>query len=166
MLQVLDPGRLTDPIGRAVSFEDAIVIFTTNIGQTHFLGYPSFEEASGAAAQELNATYRSEFLNRFNGRQNIICFRTLGIESIKKIVDREIHHIDEAYHNRGVRVVMPDDAQDALCIEKYDPAIGGRGLPGYISANLEPELVKALLDGRSGLAQVGYVAHEGFSVTW
>jgi len=43
---------------------------TTNIGQTHFLDVSvSTEESQAAAMTELGTTYRSEFLNRFNGRQ-------------------------------------------------------------------------------------------------
>ena len=65
---------------------------TTNLGQPHFL-----DTTSGRARTRRSPsrrwkrwkTYRSEFLNRFAGRQNIICFNTLGSALIEKIVARE-----------------------------------------------------------------------------
>ncbi|MGE4250098.1 MAG: AAA family ATPase, partial [Parvibaculaceae bacterium] len=72
-LQILSDGRLTDNVGRTVSFSESIIIMTTNIGQPHFLNAKlSVEEANGEAIREIEKTYRSEFLNRFAGRQNII----------------------------------------------------------------------------------------------
>jgi ATP-dependent Clp protease ATP-binding subunit ClpB len=160
MLQVLEDGQLTDNIGRTVSFSDAIIIMTTNIGQPHFLDETlSVEEAEARATDDLNTTYRSEFLNRFAGRQNIVCFKRLGLDSIEKIVRREIASINTAYGERGVTVSLDDASLSAFCEDRYDPRIGARGLPGFISANLEPIVVNAILANpelRDAAARVTY----------
>jgi ATP-dependent Clp protease ATP-binding subunit ClpA len=146
MLQVLEDGRLTDNIGRTVSFSDAVIIMTTNIGQPHFLDETlSVEEAEARATDDLNATYRSEFLNRFAGRQNIVCFKRLGIDSMEKIVRREIAGINTVYSEKGVAVQLDDASITTFCEDQYDPRIGARGLPGFIAANLEPIIVNAIL---------------------
>ena len=157
-LQILSDGRLTDNVGRTVSFSESIIIMTTNLGQPHFLNRElNKEEAVAAALDEVSKTYRSEFLNRFAGRQNIVCFNTLDLDSIEKIVRREFDSIDRTYGHDGIRIVVPDADLKAFCKAHYDPAIGARGLPGFIQANVEPIIVNLILDStRRGTLTLAY----------
>ncbi|MGE4247739.1 MAG: hypothetical protein AB7F09_00005, partial [Parvibaculaceae bacterium] len=91
-------------------------------------------------------TYRSEFLNRYAGRQNIICFNKLDLPSIEKIVRREFDGIDRTYSQEGIRVTVTEEDLKAFCKAHYDPAIGARGLPGFIQANIEPIIVNIILE--------------------
>ena len=146
-LQILSDSRLTDNVGRVVSFDDAVIIMTTNIGQADFLNVAlTDDEAEAAARIELEATYRPELLNRFAGRENIVSFRRLGLDSIARIVRREALRIAERYESSGVTLEFPDEAIAVFCADKYDPATGARGLPGYIKANLEPVFADLVLD--------------------
>ncbi|WP_119389450.1 AAA family ATPase [Taklimakanibacter lacteus] len=146
-LQILSDGRLTDNVGRTVSFSESIIIMTTNIGQPHFLN-PKFslEEANAEAIREIEKTYRSEFLNRFAGRQNIICFNKLDLPSIEKIVRREFDGMDRTYGQEGIKITVAEADLKAFCKGHYDPAIGARGLPGFIQANIEPIIVNMILE--------------------
>lgn len=157
-LQILSDGRLTDNIGRTVSFSDAIIIMTTNLGQPHFLDPKlSVEEANTEALKEVEKTYRSEFLNRFSGRQNIICFNKLDLPSIEKIVRREFDSIDRTYAQEGIKVEVAEADLKAFCKGHYDPAIGARGLPGFIQANIEPIIVNMILDSdKRGKLELAY----------
>jgi ATP-dependent Clp protease ATP-binding subunit ClpB len=163
-MQVLSDGRLTDSLGRTVDFGNAYIGFTTNIGQSHFLDLNlSDEQAEAVAIEELKKTYRSEFLNRFAGRQNILCYRRLSVSAIERIVTREIKSINENYGEQGITVnVTPQDVK-AFCEAKYDPTSGARGLPGYIQANLEPIIVNSLLEHpeRRGVVSFRYDAAAG-----
>jgi ATP-dependent Clp protease ATP-binding subunit ClpA len=163
-MQVLSDGRLTDSLGRTVDFSNAYIGFTTNIGQTHFLDTTlSDEQAEALAVEELKKSYRSEFLNRFAGRQNILCYKRLGVGAIEKIVAREIKSINENYGEQGITVnVTPQDVK-AFCQAKYDPTSGARGLPGYLQANLEPIIVNSLLEHpeRRGVVNFRYDAAAG-----
>ena len=159
-LQILDDGRLTDNIGRVAEFSDAIVILTSNIGQSHFLNDElGPEEQMMAAMADLEATFRPEFLNRFNGRENIIGFRKLDLPVIGRIVRREVDDLAASYAAHGVDVRVSDEVIGTFAADRYDPVIGARGLPGFINSNLEPRIVNALLD-RSAVAgarfDVGY----------
>jgi len=157
-LQILSDGRLTDNVGRTVSFSESIIIMTTNLGQPHFLDPKlSVEEANAEAMREVEKTYRSEFLNRFSGRQNIICFSKLDLPSIEKIVRREFDSIDRTYTQEGIKVTVPDADLKAFCKAHYDPAIGARGLPGFIQANIEPIIVNMILDSdKRGKLELAY----------
>lgn len=146
-LQILDDGRLTDNIGRVAEFSDAIIIMTTNIGQPHFLDTSiTHSQAMEGCMDDLDGTYRPEFLNRFNGRQNIIGFQRLELPSIERIIQREVKDLVGAYTSHGVDITFSDEQIAAFCADRYDPKVGARGLPGAINAELEPRIVKVLLE--------------------
>jgi ATP-dependent Clp protease ATP-binding subunit ClpB len=148
-LQILSDGRLTDNVGRTVSFADSIIIMTTNLGQPHFLDTSlTFEEAGAAAMEEVGKTYRSEFLNRFNGRENIVPFNRLGLDSIERIVRREFDGLNNTYAQEGIEVAIADEELKKFCAAKYDPAVGARGLPGTIQTTVEPIIVDMILENR------------------
>ena len=67
---------------------DSIILMTTNIGTTHFLAEQDFEVAKDLAMGDLDDQYRPEFLARFSGKRNIVCFQTLSLDVIEKIAAR------------------------------------------------------------------------------
>lgn len=148
-LQILSDGRLTDNIGRTVDFSEAIIVMTSNIGQKYYLDTNLTEEESQEKAnEELCKTYRSELLNRFNGRENIFHFKRLSMETIQKIVKREITNLSKAYEE-DMCIQMSDSEIEEFCKDQYDPIKGARGLPGFIKAHLRPKLVDEMLHNNS-----------------
>lgn len=148
-LQILDAGRLTDSHGRTVSFSESIIIMTTNIGQTFFLDPElSDEESEKLANQELDSKYRPEFLNRFAGRQNIVCFKRLELDSIQKIVRRELNSMNKAYQESGMDIIMSDESLIAMCKDHYDTRNGARGPQGYVTAHVEPLIADLILEDK------------------
>jgi ATP-dependent Clp protease ATP-binding subunit ClpB len=160
-LQVLDDGRLTDNRGLTVSFSDAIIIMTTNIGQSHFLNASlDFEDAAAETIRQLDDHYRPEFLNRFNGRQNIVCFKSLGLPVIERIARREIDKLNERVRSQGrdLAIEISDESLAALCEDQYVPANGARGIPGYFATHIHPAVANAILEQQSlsGTMEVVY----------
>ena len=146
-LQILSDGRLTDNIGRTVDFSEIVIIMTSNIGQTYYLDEElSDEEARELATAELNKTYRSELLNRFNGRENILHFRRLAQEVIERIIRREIDKLNNSYQAKGLEIQVADECISHFCKDHYDLVRGARGLPGYIKANIRPIVVNYILE--------------------
>lgn len=146
-LQILDDARLTDNRGLTVSFRDAIILMTTNIGTSHFLSEESFEIAKGMAMEDLDGKYRPEFLARFNGKRNIVCFKPLGLEVIELIAARDIRRL-----NQMVKATLPDvtvevnpKALSAMCRDHYMPITGARGITGYIEGVIKPEIANTVL---------------------
>jgi ATP-dependent Clp protease ATP-binding subunit ClpA len=161
-LQILSDGRLTDNIGRTVDFSETIIIMTSNIGQKYYLDATlSNEEARKLANEELNSTYRSELLNRFNGRENILHFDKLSMSVIQKIVKREINKLNNAYTEKGLSISIFDNDIEAFCRDHYDVVRGARGLPGYIKANLRPIIVNHILENPNdkGTFNTSYNVH-------
>lgn len=146
-LQILSDGRLTDNIGRTVDFSETIIVMTSNIGQKYYLDDKlTDEEAKGFATVELDETYRSELLNRFNGRENILHFKRLPKNIIEKIIKREISKLNKSYEVRNIVLEISDETVTEFVDAHYDPKRGARGLPGYIKANLRPIIVNHILN--------------------
>ncbi len=146
-LQILDDARLTDNRGLTVSFRDAIILMTTNIGTPHFLKESDPTVAEALALEDLDNEYRPEFLNRFNGRQNIVCFNTLGLPVIEMIAQRDIAKLAALVKSSvpGLSVTMPQDALSAMCADHYKPINGARGITGYLEGVIKPEIANTVL---------------------
>lgn len=161
-LQVLDDGRLTDNRGLTVSFAETLIIMTTNIGQHHFLDQTlNAKEAMVKTMDMLDDAFRPEFLNRFNGRENIVGFRPLPLTIIEKIAKRELEKVNQriAQSGRGQTHIQMDDATiAALCRDKYDPVRGARGIPGFFTSKIYPAVAKEILMNpeQSAIMKVGY----------
>lgn len=165
-LQVLDDARLTDNRGLTVSFADTMIIMTTNLGQKHFLDDDlDYDEALMRLNEDLGNTYRPEFLNRFNGRENIVGFNKLSLPTVEMIAKRELQKVNNriASAGHGVEIIMSDDTIAALTKDKYDPAIGARGIPGYFQTHLYKEVSKYILmnDGDAAKMNVQYDTKTG-----
>lgn len=146
-LQILDDARLTDNRGLTVSFRDAIILMTTNIGTRHFLSEENFEIAQGMAIEDLDEKYRPEFLARFNGKRNIVCFKTLDLPVIELIAARDIRRLDAMVKLTlpNVSVEMGQKALSAMCRDHYRPVTGARGITGYIEGVIKPEIANTVL---------------------
>ena len=146
-LQILDDARLTDNRGLTVSFRDAIIIMTTNIGTQHFLGESNAQVAESLALEDLDETYRPEFLNRFNGRQNIVCFNTLGLPIIEMIAKRDLNKLNQLVqaNSPGLNISMSHEDMEAMCADHYKPVNGARGITGYLEGVVKPEIANTVL---------------------
>jgi ATP-dependent Clp protease ATP-binding subunit ClpB len=146
-LQILDDARLTDNRGLTVSFRDSIILMTTNIGTQHFLRESDFAIAEELALEDLDREYRPEFLNRFNGRQNIVCFNTLSLPVIEMIARREIGKLSRMVQASlpALSVAMEDAPLEVMCRDHYRPVNGARGITGYIDGVIKPEIANTVL---------------------
>jgi len=159
-LQILDDARLTDNRGLTVSFRDATILMTTNIGTTHFLNVENFEAAKDLAMEDLESEYRPEFLARFNGKRNIVCFKPLGLEVIEKIATRDILRLNQMVKisSPNIEVDFPEKDIALMCRDHYKPVSGARGITGYIEGVIKPEIANTVLfdESASGKIVINY----------
>ena len=146
LLQVLSAGRLTDNHGRVVDFSQTTIIMTSNIGSKYFLD-PALteEEAQKLAIQDLQKEYPPEFLNRFGGQRNIICYNKLPLSAIERITKRELAKVNELIEGKGVRLGMDDKAINDLVSAHYNPENGARGITGFFETDISSIIAKTLL---------------------
>ena len=182
LLQVLDDGRLTDGQGRVVSFKNAIIIMTSNIGSQSIREFAGEDQNQGSgnsmgkvmedlmtadvevAAKrlaELNSkindalrnTFRPEFLNRID---EVITFNPLSIAAMEPIVGLQLADVRERLADRRIDVVVTPAAMEHLAIDGYDPVYGARPLRRLIQREVTDRVATEIING---------TVHDGATVT-
>jgi ATP-dependent Clp protease ATP-binding subunit ClpB len=147
LLQLLDDGRLTDSQGRTVDFKNTVVIMTSNIGSDHLLEGISRDgtikdETRSKVMDEMKAHFRPEFLNRID---EIIFFKPLNKEEIKKIIDLSLAEIRKRLGDRRIEIDLSEEARDYIAEKAYDPVYGARPMKRFLQRHLETRLAKGLI---------------------
>ena len=146
LLQMLDEGRLTDSVGRTVSFRNTIVVMTSNLGSEAILDEDADDATIEAAIEEaLGNFFRPEMLNRIDER---VVFRRLTHEAIEKIVVLELESLSERLMDRGLDLSLDEASLALLAREGFEPAFGARPVKRAIRRWVEDPLALALLEGR------------------
>ncbi len=153
LLQVLDEGRLTDGMGRTTDFTNTIIIMTSNIGTKEALskkkvGFASLapSEREGVLRQEINNFFSPEFLNRLD---EVIFFRQLTREDLRKIVELIVAEINSEAENLGWRIKMSPEAAE-LVVEKalQQGKFGARPIRRIIEREVIDQAASLLLNKR------------------
>lgn len=151
LLQLLDDGRLTDSQGRTVDFRNTVVIMTSNIGSHHLLdgGIGSDGELTAgsrsAVMSDLRAHFRPEFLNRVD---EIVMFKPLQMEEIKKIIKILAKGFADRLADRGIGFELGDDAAALIAEQSYDPQFGARPIKRYLQREMETQIARQLIAGQ------------------
>ena len=171
LLQVLDDGRLTDGQGRLVSFKNAIIIMTSNIGSQairEFESANSKQESMGdvmenvmkgdvkSAAKSLadlsnmindalRNTFRPEFLNRID---EVITFHALSIANMEPIVELQLDDVRKRLADRRVTLDVTPAAMDHLSIDGFDPVYGARPCKRLVQREVVDRIAQKIVEGK------------------
>ncbi|WP_446898035.1 ATP-dependent Clp protease ATP-binding subunit [Clostridium sp. LBM24168] len=159
LLQILEDGRLTDGKGKTVNFKNTIVIMTSNVGASTIkkqksMGFASgnkesnresdYETMKDNIMEELKNSFRPEFLNRID---DIIVFRKLEKEDLKKIVRLMLKEVSSRLKEQNIEIDFTEDAEDHLTKEGFDINYGARPLRRAITKTVEDKLSEEMLKG-------------------
>jgi len=150
-LQVLDDGRLTDNLGRTVSFENVIIIATSNAhsdivvdalahGQT-------MQEIAEYLKKKLVDVFRAELLNRFS---RIVVFRNLAPSDLQKIVSFGLEEIAKRVEEQGISISFDPAVVKRFVELGYDPVFGARPLRRVIEERVRAPLAEKILKKELG----------------
>ena len=146
LLQVLDDGRLTDAQGNTVSFENTIIIMTSNAGSnlnTNSIGFGGTSEASkNRMLGALKDLFRPEFLNRVD---EIVAFDSLTSEQLLQIVDLMVSDTQKVLNDRNIGLILTDEAKKYVLTKGTDLKYGARPLRRAIQRYVEDELSDMIL---------------------
>ncbi len=170
LLQVLDDGRLTDGQGRVVSFKNAIIIMTSNVGSQYIREYAAQEneqsmgkmmediasgdietgakrlaELANKVQDALRATFRPEFLNRID---DVITFNGLSIEAMEPIVKLQLKDVRKRLADRRVTLDVSAAALEHLTIDGFDPVYGARPLKRLIQREVVDRIAQKIVEGK------------------
>ena len=155
LLQILEEGKLTDSLGRAVSFRNTIILMTSNVGsdtlkKSSTLGFApitdesSYEKARERVLEEAKKTFRPEFLNRLD---DLIVFRTFTKPDLIHILSLEVEKVLERLRRKNLNLELDDKAKEFLVEKGYDPQYGARPMRRAVEKYFEDPLAEEILKG-------------------
>ena len=153
LLQILDEGKTNDAQGRTVSFENTVIIMTSNAGShvtENALGFnrDKNQASKDKAMKALKEFLRPEFLGRVD---EIVVFNTLGKEELIKISAILIEEFRQPLKDKGIELVLGDGVCEIVAEKSEDGGRGARDIRRTIRKNIEDKVANILIDNAGTL---------------
>ncbi len=145
LLQILDDGKLTDSQGNTVSFENTIIIMTSNAGSNlnnNSIGFAKQSFDKGKVESALKEVFRPEFLNRID---EIVVFDSLNKEQLLQIVDLLLKSTSKALSDKDINLEVSDEAKNYILEKGTDLKYGARPLRRAIQRYIEDPISDMIL---------------------
>ena len=148
LLQILDEGKITDAQGRTVSFENTVIVMTSNAGSSRSEGALGFGKTQGDVNKEkalkaLREFLRPEFLGRVD---EIVVFNDLDEEAFKKIAVLMLDEFKEPLRDKGITFTYTDEAVAELAKDSVGGTRGARDLRNNIRRKVEDKIAEKIID--------------------
>ena len=156
LLQIMEEGELTDSTGRKVSFRNAMIVMTSNIGSEvkgDGLGFqPSGRE--GQMEGSLRQRFSPEFLGRLD---RVVHFSPLEKTASCQIVEKYLHQLQERGASSGLQLSFAEELPERLA-ENQENTAGARQLRRVVQEQVEGPLCVYLLQHakRPGKLRIGW----------
>lgn len=148
LLQILDEGKITDAQGRTVSFENTVIVMTSNAGSSRSEGALGFGKTQGDVNKEKALKAIREFLRpEFLGRvDEIVVFNDLDEDAFKKIAVLMLDEFKEPLRDKGITFTYTDEAVAELAKESVGGTRGARDLRNNIRRKVEDKIAEKIID--------------------
>ena len=144
LLQIMEEGCLTDAGGRKVSFKNAIVVMTSNVGSKvsgDGLGFrPSGR--SGEMDAALSRSFTPEFLGRLD---NVVHFAPLGNDAMEAIAQKYLNQLQKRIALQDLNLQLPKELAGLLGQRSISKG-GARSLRRLVQEEVEGPLAVFLLE--------------------
>lgn len=166
-LQVFDDGRLTDSLGRTVSFQNTIIIATSNAHSDFVkdsLGQgKSMSQIASVFKDKLTDVFHPELLNRMT----VIVFGSLKPEDLMVIVGLQVQELkDTLKKEKDIELKVSDDVLTKLAAIGYDPVFGARPLRQVIADKLRAPLSEMILSSSADRGSVISATFDGTKIVF
>ena len=164
MLQILDEGRLRDSQGRSVSFENTVIVMTSNAGSTSKESGVGFNKSEAEISEEramkaLREFLRPEFLGRVD---EVVVFDPLTEEDYAKIAGLMLDEMKQPLSENGISFAYDGKATALIAEKTHGGKLGARDIRHYIRAEVEDKVAELLIDKGEGCVKaVGLTAEDG-----
>jgi len=150
LLQILDDGRLTDSHGRVVSFENCIIIMTSNAGSNLNMNSMGFGKENSFETENriksvLKETFRPEFLNRLD---EIVVFKELENKELFQIIELMLKEVVDELGHLNITLEVSDSAKQFIVDKNFDKKYGARPLRRAIQKLIENNISDLILKGK------------------
>ena len=154
LLQILDYGTLTDAKGRAVSFRNAHIILTTNVGADVWNasppGFGQTNNTSERAKAAVRSMFRAELLNRLD---DIVVFSPLSKPTLGALVERRTVELNRRLSSHNLVVSLHATAMDELATRAESSLLGARELDRLMAEHVENPVIELLAKRNTKSAQ-------------
>ena len=143
LLQIMEEGVLTDSTGRRVSFRNAIVVMTSNVGSSvrgDGLGFCAAGQSS-QVEEAVRQAFTPEFLGRLDAT---VPFRSLDGTTMEAIARKYLHLLQERAGAAGIQLNLPPELAASLCA-RCRGKDGARNLRRLVQTEVEGALSGFLL---------------------
>ncbi len=156
LLQILDDGRVTDAQGKTVSFENTVIVMTTNAGSTGHSAPAGFSDNTEEQAKErtmraLSEFLRPEFLNRVD---EIITFRSLTKEDFVAIAGLMLGDCRAAMAEKNIRLTCTDAVVRYIAEQSYSLKYGARNMRRFIQTELEDRIATEIIENHGNITAI------------
>ncbi len=164
LLQILDEGKTNDAQGRTVSFENAVIIMTSNAGSENRENLLGFGKDSGTAVKDkamkaLRQFLRPEFLGRVD---EIIVFNQLTKEDYEKIAKLLIDEFIPALRDKGIKLTVEESVPACVAADADGGVRGARDIRHTIRKAIEDPIANILVAGYDRIIEeITVSVHEG-----
>lgn len=164
LLQILDEGRINDSQGRSVSFENTVIVMTSNAGSTDRdtgVGFNKTDSdiAKDKAMKALRDFLRPEFLGRID---EIVVFNPLTEENFAGIAGLMLDEMKSPLEEKHISLRYTDEALKAIAHKAYGKKLGARDIRRVIRNEVEDKIAELLIDkGEGAVSAVAISADNG-----
>lgn len=164
LLQILDEGRINDSQGRSVSFENTVIVMTSNAGSTDRdtgVGFNKTDSdiAKDKAMKALRDFLRPEFLGRID---EIVVFNPLTEENFAGIAGLMLDEMKSPLEEKHISLRYTDKALKTIAHKAYGQKLGARDIRRVIRNEVEDKIAELLIDkGEGAVSAVAISADNG-----
>lgn len=164
LLQILDEGRINDSQGRSVSFENTVIVMTSNAGSTDRdtgVGFNKTDSdiAKDKAMKALRDFLRPEFLGRID---EIVVFNPLTEENYAGIAGLMLDEMKSPLEEKHISLRYTDKALKTIAHKAYGQKLGARDIRRVIRNEVEDKIAELLIDkGEGAVSAVAISADNG-----
>ncbi|WP_295211400.1 ATP-dependent Clp protease ATP-binding subunit [Ruminococcus sp.] len=164
LLQILDEGRINDSQGRSVSFENTVIVMTSNAGSTDKdtgVGFNKTDSdiAKDKAMKALREFLRPEFLGRVD---EIVVFNPLTEENYAGIAGLMLDEMKSPLAEKNITLSYTDDALKVIAHKSFNQKLGARDIRRVIRNEVEDKVAELLIDkGEGAVSALAISAEDG-----
>ncbi len=154
LLQIMDNGVITDSLSHKVSFKNAVIIMTSNIGaklifKGKSIGFvqsdnkeDEYKNMKELLMEEIKKVFNPEFINRVD---EIVVFKPLTKDEMSKILDLLLTRLKDRLSKKNIEVIIDEEVKQFLLEKGFDQYYGARPLQRVLQKYIEDAIAEEVL---------------------
>jgi ATP-dependent Clp protease ATP-binding subunit ClpA len=167
MLQILDEGQIHDSQGRLVSFQNTVIVMTSNAGSTDKDTGVGFNKTAAEVSKEKAMKALQEFLRpEFLGRvDEVVVFNPLTEENYAQIAALMLDEMREPLEEKAISFAYKDEALKLIAKKSFGHKLGGRDIRKVIREEIEDKLAEILVEKGEENVRMVCIGADGENLT-